>query len=70
MVFSAKSVLMAAHATMECHAITKQQLHCNRGMVFSMRPMLGHYKQDKLEVAVRGLLGLRCCELLLLEADS
>jgi hypothetical protein len=33
-------------------AITKQQLHCNRGTVFYMQSVLKCYKQDQLAVAV------------------
>jgi hypothetical protein len=31
-----------------CHATTKQQSHCNRGTVFSMRSMPKCYKQESL----------------------
>jgi hypothetical protein len=53
-----------------CHAIAKQQLHCNRGTAFSMWSLPICYKQDKLGVVVRQLLQFSHCELLLLEAGS
>jgi hypothetical protein len=51
-VFSAQSVSMAAHATMECHVIAKQQLHCKRETMFSTRSVPRCYKKDHLAVAV------------------
>jgi hypothetical protein len=52
----------------------QQQLHWNRGTVFSMQSALRCYKQGQLAVAVSelvtGLLWFSHCELLLLEAGS
>jgi hypothetical protein len=60
-----RPVPIVAHATMVCHAIAKQQPHCNRGTAFSTRSVPRCYK-----VAVRGLLRFSRCKLLLLEAGS
>jgi hypothetical protein len=60
-------------------AIRQQPVNSNRGMVFSMISVPRCYKQAKLGVrselvgklvSVRGLLGLSCCESLLIEAGS
>jgi hypothetical protein len=65
MAFFEQSVSMAAHATMEyIHAIAKQQLPCDRGMMSSMQYMPRCYKQDQLAVADRELLQFGHCELL------
>jgi hypothetical protein len=49
MAFSAQSV--ACNSGIH-HAIAKQQLHCNRRMVFSTWSVPRCYKQDHLDVAV------------------
>jgi hypothetical protein len=57
---------MVVHATMEY----VMPLLCNRGMVFSMLFTPRYYKQDKLRVAVMGLLVFSHSELLQLEAGN
>jgi hypothetical protein len=60
-----------------------QQLHCNRGKVFSVRFVPRYYKQDSESLSqwswlvsqsvselVKGLLQFSCCGLLLLEAGN
>jgi hypothetical protein len=69
-VFCAVRADGCTHNNKVCHAIAKQQLHCNRRMVFSTQSVPKCYKQGQLVVAVRELLWFGRCELLLWEAGS
>jgi hypothetical protein len=62
-VFCAVRADACTHNNRICHDITKRQLHCNRGIVFSMQSVPRCYKQDQLAVAVRELLWFGHCEL-------
>jgi hypothetical protein len=57
------------------HAVAKQQLHCNRGMVFSTWSVPRCYKQDTLGAAMSSItagvqLWAVCCEKLVAEAGG
>jgi hypothetical protein len=57
----------ACNNGISCHRV--QQLHCNRGTVFSTRSVPICYEQDQFAVAVRELLG-SVVEMFLLETGS